>query len=766
MAIKMTKTWDAIVIGSGIGGMTTASLLSKVAGMKVLVLEKHSERGGLTHVFRRDGASWDVGVHYIGGMEPGSRARVLLDFMSDTALEWNRMPDDFERFIYPGLDFAVPSDPARYQARLIEHFPEEAEAIRQHFVYLQKAAQWHINGRVMRAVLPWPFNFLLGQWLRLGAKMATQTTGQYLRSHFKSPRLQALLASQWGDYGLPPEESAFAQHAIVVWSYLKGGWFPKMGASRIARTFEVGIEANRGCVKVCQEVTEVILEGTRAVGVKVLDGRGAEPKEIEYRAPIIISNAGAEATYNRLLPLKSPAIQLTQEIRKEILPLSGGYSAVVLYLRLAKSVSTLGVQGENYWISTSFSHDDIHRQTTAVMAGKPQYAYMSFPSAKSGDDRFHTAEILAIVQAGAFSAWHKSTHGARGNDYVDLKQRITNGLLDLAETATPGLKDLVLYSELSTPLTVEDYVSHPGGAIYGLKGSPQRYLAKELSKASPISGLYLSGVDVSSLGVSGGMYGGVIAASRVLGPLGFIKIMRAAQQAQSKPTVAPKASVRSSEKKQAVLVSKTALTPTIWQLTFDISEHVAFTPGQFAMLRVAPFEWRNYSIARIDGSRLDLLISTRTGGDGSLFAQAVQPGEETEIELPFGSFHLQSGHEETRRRVFVATGTGIAPFLPMFASMAASGKLETCELLFGCSHKEDIITALSELQHLPRTTVCISRDPAVEGVFHGRVTKVLQDMDFDPGTTEFYLCGAPAMVADCQTMLSLAGAKYVLTEPF
>ncbi|KAH6702895.1 oxidoreductase NAD-binding domain protein [Leptodontidium sp. MPI-SDFR-AT-0119] len=761
-----TQKWNAIVIGSGIGGMTTASLLAKVAGMKVLVLEKHSERGGLTHVFRRDGASWDVGVHYLGGMEPGSSVRSLFDFMSNKALEWNRMPDDFERFIYPGLDFAVPSDPQLYQQRLNEYFPDEAPAIRQYFADLKNAAQWHIMSRVVHSILPWPMNLLLRQWQRLGARMATQTTGQYLRDHFRSHKLQALLASQWGDYGLPPEESAFAQHAIVAWSYLKGGWFPDKGASRIARTFEVGVEAHGGAIRVCQEVTEILIEGNRAVGVKVLDGRGAEPKEIEYRAPVIISDAGAEVTYNRLLPTDGPFSQLAAEIRKEISSVSGGLSAVVLYLRLAKPVSTIGVKGENYWIKTNFEHDNIDEQTTAVMDGKPQYAYMSFPSAKSGDDRFHTAEVLGIVNAEVFSAWRNSTHGNRGHEYIELKQRMANGLLDLAESATPGLKELVQYTELSTPLTVEDFVSHPGGAIYGLKGSPKRYLARALGRPSPIAGLYLSGVDISSLGVSGGMYGGVIAASRVLGPLGFMKIMRAARQSQATSSVPLKTEVQSSEKKRAVLHSKTALTPSIWQLTFEIFESLKFTPGQFAMLRVAPYEWRNYSIANIEGSRLDLLVSTRTGGDGSIFAENVQPGEETEIELPFGSFRLQNDHNETRRRVFIATGTGIAPFLPMFASLASSGNLHASELLFGCSRKEDDITNLGILQHLPRTTVCVSRDPTAEGVFHGRVTKVAQDMKFDATTTDFYLCGAPAMVEDCRTMLSLAGATHVLTEPF
>jgi len=109
----MDLTWDAIVIGSGMGGMTAAGLLARVAKMKVLVLEKHAERGGQTHTFRRDGASWDVGLHYVGNLQEGTFERRLLDVLSGGALRWNRMPEDFERFVYPDTDFAVPSDPGR-----------------------------------------------------------------------------------------------------------------------------------------------------------------------------------------------------------------------------------------------------------------------------------------------------------------------------------------------------------------------------------------------------------------------------------------------------------------------------------------------------------------------------------------------------------------------------------------------------------------------------------------------------------------------------
>ncbi|MBV35056.1 MAG: all-trans-retinol 13,14-reductase [Rickettsiales bacterium] len=756
----MAEEWDAIVIGSGIGGMTAATLLAQVGNMRVLVLEKHSERGGLTHTFRRDGASWDVGVHYIGDMQPGSHVRGLFDFLSGKALTWNPMPADFERFIYPGLKLAQPSNPKQYEDRLIKRFPDEAAAIRRYFVDVMAAANWLSSG-TFQAVLPWPLSFLLSQWRRFGSQKAMQTTGEYLNRQFVSAELKAVLASQWGDYGVPPNESAFALHATVVRHYLHGAWFPCGGASRIARTFEVGVEAHGGAVKVCQEVTCVLIEGSRVVGVKALDGRGVKRREVVYHAPIVISNAGAGPTYNTLLPTTGEIGRQTAEIRRVIDLLSDGISAVVVYLRLEKPVTTLGIHGENYWINTTFNHNDIDAQTAAILEGKPQHAYMSFPSAKSGDERFHTAEIIALIKPEVFSSWRGTMHGARGTQYIQLKQRISQGLIDLAETYVPGIKALVHYFEVSTPLSVEDFTSHTTGAFYGLKGTPKRYSSSVLSAPSPIAGLYLSGCDACNLGVTGAMMGGVVAASRIFGPLGFFRVMRAVRRGKSRMEIPVTETLSSHEKKCARLVSKNALTEFIWRLEFELDESIHCAPGQYAMVLVAPYEWRYYSIAGIEGKRFTLLVSTRTGGDGSIFARGIQPGQETKVELPYGSFQLQ---RNTHRKVFVATGTGIAPFLPMFEALASSSELESAELLFGCYHAEDDIT--HNFETLPRTTVCVDGDPSARGVFHGRVTDILTDLKFDPATTDFYICGIPAMMDSCRTILAHAAATQVLTEPF
>ena len=749
------------MIGSGIGGLTTAGLVARAAGKRVLVLERHTEPGGLTHTFRRDGASWDVGVHYIGHLSPGSQGRAYFDYLSGGELEWNRMPNAYDRFVYPGVDLCVSSDPDRYERDLVAAFPQEARAIHRYFQDVQQVTRWVTLGFV-QGMVPRPAASLLRAAQRLGGRRATGTTKAYLDAHFRSPELKAVLASQWGDYGLPPSQSAFAVHALIVSHYLEGAWFPRGGSARIARTFEKGIEQAGGAVRVAQEVTEILTENGAAVGVRVTDHRGAQVNERVYRAPVIVSAIGASNTFNRLLPTSGKIGRRTESARRTLKHLGTGTSAVSVFLRLRDDPRSIGIDGGNIWVNRDLDHEGAQRSSNSLLEGHPHNIFVSFSSLNSGETP-HTAELTSFCEAKVFQQWAEHPRGHRGPEYSALKERIARGMLELAESAAPGLTGLVDYAETSTPLTYEHYTAHPAGAFYGSPATPLRFRSRPLGPRTAVSGLFLSGQDAGSTGIMGAMTGGVAAACQVLGPRGYSTITSALRTPPA-PSVSRGGHALPEGKHRATLVSKRRLTPSVWEAVLQLDGRIGpWAPGQFARLHVGDDAWRDYSIAGLEEDRLRLLISTRTGGRGSQFIENVDTGARTVVELPLGGFGLA---DSTRRRLFIATGTGIAPMLAMFAQ--APG-LEHDTLLFGCRHQEeDLTTRISS--PMPGTVVrCLSREE-VPDAFHGRVTQAVtalaHDLQLDPDGTDVYLCGSAAMVADTRHVLEHEGYTSILTEPY
>src|SRR5687768_4664646 len=90
------ENFDALVIGSGIGGLAAGVILAK-HGKKVAVLERHYTAGGFTHTFTRKNYEWDVGLHYIGEMDKPTRLlRQAFDYVTDGKLEWEDMGEVYD----------------------------------------------------------------------------------------------------------------------------------------------------------------------------------------------------------------------------------------------------------------------------------------------------------------------------------------------------------------------------------------------------------------------------------------------------------------------------------------------------------------------------------------------------------------------------------------------------------------------------------------------------------------------------------------------
>jgi len=517
------RDYDVIVVGSGMGSLSTAALLARLENRRVLVLERHFVLGGFTHMFKRPGGfEWDVGLHYVGELHPRSLPRRLFDFISNGGLDWTRMPDPFDRFVYPELDFGQVGNPKRFKEDLEAQFPAESEGIRAYFSDIKRAAAWTRLASMAAASSP----AVASVWRLLARRnraLALSTTAEVLRRNISDERLRALLASQWGTYGLPPSQSAFAVHATLVQHYSKGAYYPVGGARRIAECVKKVVEDHGGACLVSRGVSEIVVENGRAVGVRTADRNGTETR---YYAPVIVSGAGAYSTYDQLLPREIGASYAAR-----LRPLAErAPTAVTVYLGLSDSPASLGIRGENYWIYRDYDHERCI-DTDALLAGEARFAYLSFPSLKNPVAQAHTAELLTFVEPEAFSRWADSSWKQRPAEYQQAKRRMGKALLELVEPHCRGLSKLVRYMEVSTPLSVEHFTSHAGGAVYGLPWLPERAEQSWLGVRTPLRGLYLTGSDAFVYGILGAAFSGAATAGAIRGGSGMTGVLAAVRRA-------------------------------------------------------------------------------------------------------------------------------------------------------------------------------------------------------------------------------------------
>jgi all-trans-retinol 13,14-reductase len=525
-ASSSSDRFDVIVVGSGMGGLTCASLLAQLQQRRVLVLERHYRLGGFTHAFQRPGGRhWDVGLHYVGQMGDRDQPRALMDMVTGGHVRWHPMPSPFERYIYPDLRVDQPAGAEAYVEALARRWPSERSGVDAYFRDVRRTARWigpYLLGQGGPAWMRMPARALA----RLGRRRALRTTGQVLARHVGDPALRSVLAAQWGDYGVPPGQSAFTTHATIVSHYLEGGWYPEGGASGIADGARAVIEAAGGACLTSQDVERVLVERGRAVGVRVRRVGGGEPAPRECHAPLVVSNAGARLTYGRLLA--SETGEAIRDVAARLQQLPAGYGVVQLFLGLRESPAGLGLQGENCWLFDDLDHDATFARRNELLEGRASTAYLSFPSLKDPAARAHTAEIIAPLDYGTVRGWADAPWRRRGADYEALKTRIATALLSLVERHLPGFGALVEYQELATPLSVEHFAAHADGAIYGLPAVPARYTVAGLGLTTPVEGLLMTGSDVAVHGIVGAMMGGVGTAAHIMGGTGFFRIMAAA----------------------------------------------------------------------------------------------------------------------------------------------------------------------------------------------------------------------------------------------
>jgi all-trans-retinol 13,14-reductase len=507
MADAEQAEWDAIIIGSGMGGMAAAAALSKL-DHKVLLLEQYQTLGGLTHSFSMEGFSWDAGIHYLNCVAPEDRERHILDWLSDTPIKFVSMGS-----IYDNLHIgdAAPLSLSRpYEAQeldLKDRFPDEGKAIEAWIAALREGRQASFTVTSTRAMpeiigsaMKWWHSHAIKRW-------CVRTTQQVIDEITDNSDLAAAFVAQWFDHGGRPSKASFAMHALITGSYLESGaWYPAGGGAAFADHILPTITKAGGEARADTKVETLRFEDDRVVGVRTAQGE-------DIRADVVISDIGARETVNHLLPKGCGHQDWIDEINA--LPHSVAHFS--LFLGFEGDIEDAGATRSNHWIYPTGEVDVVW---TDAPENPPPGMFVSFASLKDsahvpGPSRKYAGEIVAWTDWSVVKQWADLEPNARGEDYRKFKTAVEDVLFAQFEKYFPDLAKLVVFRNLSTPLSTEAITGHHHGGFYGIDVTPARVLSGALQAKTPVPGLILAGQDVLTPGIPGALWGGIFAAASV-----------------------------------------------------------------------------------------------------------------------------------------------------------------------------------------------------------------------------------------------------------
>lgn len=508
---RLAEKYDAVVIGSGMSGLTSAALLSDL-GWKVCVLEQHYTAGGFTHSYERNGYEWDVGVHYIGEVGAKTGTRQMFDYLSGGNLHWAPMDDEYDRFYIGDKVFNAVAGKDEYRDNLIRQFPREEIAIDRYLRLLAKAGSALRAYGMKRSFGFWHYLLMWPYLLWKSSRFLFRNTYDVLSELTSDQDLIAVLCGQWGDMGLPPKQSTFLVHSMIVRHYLHGGYYPIGGSWRIADSIIPKIQAAGGEVFTYAAVENIVVEDGKVRGVLMKDGHRIE-------CPCVISSAGVGNTFQKLLPA---AIAESAGYKSKMQNVEPSFAHLGVYIGLKSTAEELGLPKTNFWIYPDNDYDAAVERFVNNENEPFPVVYISFPSAKDPNylERHPgtaTIEIVAPAPYQWFEKWRDKTWGKRGDDYDAFKAELGERLMNHLYDKLPGLRGKVDYYEVSTPLSTNWFSGYQHGELYGLSHTPTRMQQKWLRPKTTIPGLWLTGQDILTCGVTGAMMAGMLTTTSIVG---------------------------------------------------------------------------------------------------------------------------------------------------------------------------------------------------------------------------------------------------------
>jgi len=454
------SAYDVIVIGSGIGGLVTATQLA-AKGAKVLVLERYLIPGGSAGYFEREGYRFDVGASMIFGFGDQGTTNLLTRALAAVGMTLETIPDPVQIHYHlpQGLDLKVHRDYEKFLQALTAHFPKESQGIRKFYdqcwqvfncLNAMELLSLEEMGYLLRVFFQQP-----GACLGL-VKYLPQNVGDIARRYIQDPELLKFIDMECYCWSVVTADRTPMINAGMVFSdrHYGGINYPKGGVGKIAQKLVEGLEKAGSEIRYKARVTEILLEKGRAVGVKLADGS-------QYQARRIVSNATRWDTFGSLLS--------TENIPKTEVDWQKRYQKSPSFLSLH-----LGVQADVLPLGTECHH--ILLEDWQRMEDEQGTIFVSIPTLL--DPSLAPADYHIIH---AFTpSWLTAWQGLSPQQYQAKKEADGDRLIERLEKIFPGLSAGLDYQEVGTPRTHRRFLGRQDGTygpiprhkLWGLLGMP------------------------------------------------------------------------------------------------------------------------------------------------------------------------------------------------------------------------------------------------------------------------------------------------------
>lgn len=498
----LVPSFDVIVIGSGIGGLVTATQLA-AKGAKVLVLERYIIPGGSAGYFEREGYRFDVGASMIFGLGTGGTTNLLTKALAAVDVSLETIPDSVQIHYHlpQELDLRVHQNYEKFLQELTAYFPHERQGIRSFYDQCWKVFNCLNKMELLSLEEP---RYLTRAFFQhplacLGlAKYLPQNAGDVARRYIKDPQLLKFIDIECYCWSVVPADMTPMINAGMVFSdrHYGGINYPKGGVGQITQKLVEGLEKAGGQIQYQARVTKIITENKQAVGVELASGK-------VYRAKRIVSNATRWDTFEKLLPseeMPNAERKWQQRYRK---------SSSFLSLHL-------GVKAEVLPKNTECHH--ILLADWEKMEAAEGTIFVSIPTLLDADLAPTGYHIIHTFTPSPIADWQNFS----ASEYEQKKEEAAGRIIQRLEKIFPGLDAGLDFMEVGTPRTHRRFLGREDGT-YG--PIPRRKLMGLLGmpfNRTDVPGLYCVGDSTfPGQGLNAVAFSGFACAHRIAVDLGF-----------------------------------------------------------------------------------------------------------------------------------------------------------------------------------------------------------------------------------------------------